>query len=91
MSIYQKILISLLTESKKSDKNLDEIDPENITSGLVIELIKTADNENTSGVKYTIEKVGKDKKGKYLFKISRAGGHDQVITHKDLINKYKRA
>ena len=91
MSIYQKILMKLLLESKKSDKNLDEIDPNNISRGLVIELIKSSDNDNASGVKYTIEKVGKDKSGNYLFKISRAGGHDQVITHEKLIKNYKRA
>jgi hypothetical protein len=91
MSIYQKILVKLLKESKKSEKNLDEIDPENISDGLVVELIKSADNKDASGVKYTIEKVGKDKSGNYLFKISRGGGHNQVVTHEKLINNYKRA
>ena len=91
MSIYKKILIKLLEESKKSNKNLDEIDPENISDGLVIELIKSSENKDASGVKYTIEKAGKDKSGNYLFKISRGKGHDQVITHEKLINNYKRA
>ena len=84
MSIYEKILSDLLEESKKSDKNLDQIPPENIKKGLAIELIGL-------GVKYVISKVGKDASGNFLFKIKRAGGHEQVITHDDLINKYKRA
>ena len=90
MSIYEKILYDLLKESKKSDKNLDKIDPKNIDKGLVIELIKNDDNQNASGVKYTIEKVVMNKSGNYLFKISRPG-HSQVITHEELINNYKRA
>ena len=90
MSVYERILFELLKESKKSNKNLDQIDPENISKGLVIELIKSTDNKDASGLKYTVEKVGKDKSGNHLFKISRAG-HEQVITHEDLINNYKRA
>ena len=90
MSIYQKILIKLLEESKKSDKNLDEIDPDNIGNGLVVELIKSGNNKNAAGLKYTVDSVGKNKSGKHLFKIKRSG-YEKVITYEDLSKNYKRA
>jgi hypothetical protein len=90
MSVYRRILIALLQESKKSEKNLDEIDPANISEDLVVELIKTKDNQNVAGVKYTVEKVGKDKAGKHLFKLSRPG-FEKVITFEELSKNYKRS
>jgi hypothetical protein len=90
MSVYEKILFELLKESK-AEKNLDNIpDPNNISKGLVIELIKSADGKSAVGLRYTVEKVFKDASGKHMVTISRPG-YQQDITFKELTKKYKRA
>jgi len=88
MSLYQRILIQLLKESKKSEKNLDNIDPDNIGNDLVVELIKSKDNI-ASGIKYTVEKI-KTSDGKFVFELTRPGFKKRV-TLEELQNNYKRA
>ena len=82
MTLYEKILLKLLSES--SAKNLDSVpSEENISQGLVVSEIET-------NVEYTIEKVGNSKEnGKRLFKLSRPG-FNKVVDIDELKKKYRR-
>jgi hypothetical protein len=82
MTIYEKILLKLLSESSK--KNLDSIPEEiNIDTGLVVSEIDT-------NLEYTIEKAGKSNKtGKRLFQIARSG-FKKVVDIDELKKNYRR-
>lgn len=82
MTLYEKILLRLLSENKA--KNLDNVpSEENISQGLVVSELET-------NVEYTIEKVGASKKtGKRLFRLSRPG-FEKVVDMDELKKNYRR-
>ena len=78
MSVYEKILALLLEESQKIGVPNEDM----IKDGLVI--------KSPEGYEYTIKKVVKDKSGKNKYLIT-SDGYEEVLTYKELKQKYERS